>query len=333
MSRSKANWADEASRLAPRDSADAVGKVPPSSTEAAASTAAFSADIEDYFQVEALRRVCPRDRWETFEDRTEANTDRLLELLARHDALGTFFVLGWIAQRHPSLVRRIAAAGHEIASHGFDHELVYNQTPEVFRQDVRRARALLQDLSSQEVIGYRAPSYTIVERTLWALPILAQEGYRYDSSIFPIRRRRYGMPRAPRVPHLYTMESGLRLAEFPLPTIRLGGLNLPATGGAYLRLLPFGFQTWAVRRILAQNRGFTLNIHPWEIDPSQPRLSVDARTRWTHYHNLAHAATRLEGLLELARYRPIAAVLQSLNLLGEVALGDGSERCTHQAEG
>ncbi len=319
MSRHDVSWADETPRPAPSESTEPV--LATSSTATELSTAAFSADVEDYFQVEALRRVCPRERWETFEDRTEANTDRLLELLARHDALGTFFVLGWTAQRHPGLVRRIAAAGHEVASHGFDHELVYNQTPEAFRQDVRRARALLQDLSSQEVLGYRAPSYTIVARTLWALPILAEEGYRYDSSIFPIRRRRYGIPAAPRTPYMHTLESGLQLAEFPLPTIRLGGLNFPATGGAYLRLLPYGFQTWAVRRILEQNRGFALTIHPWEIDPSQPRFSVSVRTRWTHYHNLAHAARRLEGLLELARYRPISAVLRRLNLLDDVPLG------------
>ena len=277
--------------------------------------AAFSVDVEDYFQVEALRHLCPRQRWDQFADRTEANTDRLLDLLARHQARGTFFVLGWVASRHPGLVRRIAAAGHEIASHGFDHELVYRQSPDAFRADVRRARALLQDLSGQEILGYRAPSYTIVRRTLWALQILREEGYQYDSSIFPIHRRRYGMPGAPRWPHLRLLEGGRSITEYPLPTVRLGPFNLPATGGAYLRLLPFRFQMWAVRRIIVQKQPFLLTIHPWEIDPDQPRLPVGLRTRWTHYYNLKRTEERLEGLLELARYRPISEILRILSLL------------------
>jgi polysaccharide deacetylase family protein (PEP-CTERM system associated) len=281
----------------------------------ARSLAAFSADVEDWFQVEALRGLCPRSRWDTFEDRTCANTERLLALLEQHDVRGTFFVLGWCADRHPELVRRIAAAGHEIASHGFDHELVYNQTPEAFRADVRRARALLQDLSGQEVIGYRAPSYTIVERTLWALPILAEEGHRYDSSIFPIPRRRYGMPHAPRWPHRRNLDGTAGIAEFPLPTTRCGPFNLPATGGAYLRLLPYRFQSESLRRMLGESRPFVLTVHPWELDPDQPRMRVGLRTRWTHYHGLAHTAERLSGLLSLCAYRPLAAVLEELGLL------------------
>jgi polysaccharide deacetylase family protein (PEP-CTERM system associated) len=276
--------------------------------------AAFSADVEDYFQVEALRPFCPRDRWETFEDRTVVNTERLLELLGRHGARGTFFVLGWTAQRHPDLVRRIAGAGHEVGSHGFAHELVYNQTPEVFRDDIRRARSLLQDLSGQPVAGYRAPSYTIVERTLWALSILVEEGHTYDSSIFPIPRRRYGMPRAPRWPWTMRLPAG-RIVEFPLPTIPLGLGNLPATGGAYLRLLPYSLQRWAVRRMMAHRQPFVLTIHPWELDPEQPRFPVEFRSRWTHYHNLERAHTRLDGLLSIGSYCPLIDVLHALELL------------------
>jgi polysaccharide deacetylase family protein (PEP-CTERM system associated) len=279
--------------------------------------AAFSADVEDYFQVEALRGLFPRERWEECEDRTEPSTNRLLDLLERTGTRGTFFVLGWTALRHPDLVRRIVAGGHEIASHGFDHELVYNQTPEAFRQDVRRAKALLEDLSGQEVVGYRAPSYTIVQRTLWALPILAEEGYLYDSSIFPIPRRRYGMPKAQRWPHRITLKGSQGLAEFPLPTVRFGPLNMPATGGAYLRLLPFHFQRWALRRILEQKRAFVLTIHPWELDPEQPRLSVGLRTRWTHYSNLHRTEERLEALLGITTYIPISIVLQRMRLLQE----------------
>jgi len=287
----------------------------------ASNLAAFSADVEDYFQVESLRHLCPRDRWHTFEDRTTANTERLLALLDRTGTRGTFFVLGWTAARNPGLVQRIASAGHEVASHGFDHELVYNQSPAAYREDVRKARALLQDQSGQEVIGYRAPSYTIMSRTRWALSILAEEGYQYDSSIFPIPRRRYGMPGAYRWPHRMALENGASLVEFPLPTVRLGLFNLPTTGGAYLRLLPCGFQSWAVRRNLRHKRPFIVTIHPWETDPGQPRFSVSLRTRWTHYHNLHAASDRLEALLRLAAYRPISQVLFQLSLLDRVPIG------------
>jgi polysaccharide deacetylase family protein (PEP-CTERM system associated) len=279
------------------------------------SLAAFSTDVEDYFQAEALRRFCPREKWGSFEDRTEASTERLLAILAAHSIRGTFFVLGWTAERHPDLVRRIAAAGHEIGSHGSDHELIYRQSPEAYRQDIRRARELLRELSGQEVIGYRAPSYTIMTRTLWALPILAEEGYRYDSSIFPIARRRYGMPRANRWPHRLRIDDRLALAEFPLPTIRVGPLNLPATGGAYLRLLPLGIQQWSVKRMLRRRQPFVLTIHPWELDAAQPRFPVGGRTRWTHYHNLAASAGRLESLLALGHYRPIVEVISDLGLI------------------
>ncbi len=277
--------------------------------------AAFSVDVEDYFQVEALRPYCPRGQWASFEDRTERNTDRLLEILAAHSATGTFFVLGWTAQRHPDLVRRIAAAGHEVASHGFEHALVYTQSPDEFRQDVRQARELLRDLSGQEVVGYRAPSYTIMTRTLWALPILVEEGYRYDSSIFPIARRRYGMPRANRWPHKIRIDEERTIVEFPLPTLRLGPVNIPATGGAYLRLLPFELQRRTVRGLMAASRPFVLTIHPWELDPAQPRFPVGARTRWTHYHNLGQAQARLDHLLSLGKYRSIGEVLSDLGLV------------------
>jgi len=279
------------------------------------SRAAFSADIEDYFQAEALRSFCPRSAWDSFEDRTAANTERLLEILGSRGIRGTFFVLGWTAQRHPDLVRRIAAAGHEIGSHGFDHELIYRQDAKAFRQDIRRARQLLQDLSGQEVIGYRAPSYTIMTRTLWALGIIAEEGFRYDSSVFPIARRRYGMPSAPRWPHRIALDDGRSVVEFPLPTVRFGTLNAPATGGAYLRLLPLRFQQWTVGRMLRAGLPFVLSIHPWELDPGQPRFPVRPRTRWTHYHNLRNAETRLTTLLSMGRFQAQADVLRELDLL------------------
>ncbi len=279
------------------------------------SRAAFSIDIEDYYQVEALRSFCPRARWETFEDRLEPNTNRVLSLLEARQAKGTFYILGWVAERHPELVRQIAAAGHEIASHGYNHELIYNQSKTEFRDDITRARSLLQDISGQEIIGYRAPSYTIMKRTLWALPILAATGHRYDSSIFPIKRRRYGMPSAPRWPHRIELEKGLSIVEFPLPTIKIGPLNIPATGGAYLRLLPLNLQRWGIKRMIRAHRPFVLNFHPWELDPEQPVFPVKTMTKWTHYHNLNRAEMRLSNLLGLERYLTQAEVLNRVGLL------------------
>ncbi len=302
---------------------------PPCSPSEKPSLAAFSVDVEDYFQVEALRSFCPRDRWDGFESRVERNTERVLGILEKRGATGTFFVLGWIAERYPDLVKRISAAGHEVASHGSGHELIYNQSPGAFREDVKRSRALLQDLSGQEVIGYRAPSYTIMTRTLWALRVLAEEGFGYDSSIFPIARRRYGMPGARRWPHRVVLDAshdipgspspkgagGGWIAEFPLPTIKLGPLNFPATGGAYLRLLPLAMQRLALQRMIRSGRPFVLNFHPWELDPDQPPLPVGRRTRWTHYHNLNRAAGRLEDLLSLMRYQSQGAVLRRMGLI------------------
>lgn len=284
-------------------------------TASSASFAAFSVDVEDYFQVEALRSFCPRPKWESFEDRVVPNTERLLTLLDQESAKGTFFILGWIAKRHPDLIKRIAGQGHEVASHGLDHELVYNQDPDAFRMDVRDSRKLLQDLSGQEINGYRAPSYTIMKKTQWALPILAEEGYRYDSSIFPISRRRYGMPGANRWPHHLGLEEFKAFVEFPISTVRFGPLNVPATGGAYLRLLPLFLQKRFVTQILRENRPLVVNVHPWELDPGQPRFPVGLRTRWTHYHNLDQTESRLQSLLSLSSFRTQTDVLTDLGLL------------------
>ncbi|MBP6874682.1 MAG: DUF3473 domain-containing protein [Candidatus Eisenbacteria bacterium] len=184
-----------------------------------------------------------------------------------------------------------------------------------FREDIRRARFLLQDLSGQEVTGYQMPSYAIMARTMWALQILFEEGHRYDSSNFPIARRRYGIPRAERWPHRLDLGEGRSLAEFPLQTFRAGFLNVPATGGAYLRLPPFGLQAWSVQRMLAAGKPFVLSIHPWELDPEQPRFAVGGRTRWTHYHNLSRASDRLARLLAMGSYRPLSGILLDLGLL------------------
>jgi len=281
------------------------------------SLAALSVDVEDYFQVESLRRFCPRDRWPEFEDRTEASTHRVLDVLDAHQARATFFVLGWSAERHPGLVRQITQRGHEIASHGYAHELVTRQTPVEFRADVQRAKRLLEDLCGQPVVGYRAPSYTIVSSTRWALDILAQEGYLYDSSIFPIKRLRYGIPGAPRWPHQIDLGKGRTLVEYPLPTVKLGWINAPATGGAYLRLLPMSFQTRALKGLIKTRRPFVVNVHPWELDPEQPRFPVGARTKWTHYHNLNLTKNRLSAFLSLTKFRCQLDILRDLGFIAE----------------
>ncbi|HEY5471757.1 MAG TPA: XrtA system polysaccharide deacetylase, partial [Candidatus Limnocylindrales bacterium] len=276
----------------------------------------MTVDVEDYFQVSAFARVVARERWPEFESRVAANTDRLLGIFAEAGVRATFFVLGWVAERDASIVHRIAAAGHEIASHGYGHRLVYDQKPEEFRDDVRRGRALLQEASGQPVMGYRAPSFSITERSLWALDILIEEGFTYDASIFPIRHDRYGIPTAPR--HAFwigkgtaeqgssAFASGLRpdrpgfpsgfggttnpgtgLVEIPGSTIRLAGLNLPVGGGGYFRILPYWWTRTGIRRLNEkEGRPAIVYLHPWEVDPKQPRLAGSRLSRFRHYRNL-----------------------------------------------
>lgn len=255
---------------------------------------AMTVDVEDYYQVSAFERVVPREAWPTFESRVSANTDRLLGIFAEAGVRGTFFVLGWEAERDPAIVRRIAAAGHEVASHGTGHRLVYDQSPEEFREDVRRARGVLQAASGQAVNGYRAPSFSITGRSLWALDVLADEGYTYDTSIFPIRHDRYGIPTAPRHPH--RVRPGL--LEVPASTIRLAGQNLPVAGGGYFRLLPYWWTRFGIRRLNdAEGKPAIFYVHPWEVDPGQPRLDASRLSRFRHYRNLAETEGRLRRLL------------------------------------
>jgi polysaccharide deacetylase family protein (PEP-CTERM system associated) len=270
---------------------------------------AMSVDVEDYFHVSALAEVAPPAIWDRFEPRVEANTDRLLDLFAAAGVRSTFFVLGWVAQRHPALVTRIAGAGHEIASHGYDHQLVYDLTPEAFRQDVSRSRRLLEDQTGGPVVGYRAPSYSITRRSLWALDVLLEEGYRYDASIFPVHHDRYGIPDAPR--HHYAVERHAgRLLEVPPSTVRLASVNLPVAGGGYFRLLPYAWTRWGVTRLNHVERcPAVFYLHPWEIDPGQPRLrptSILSRIR--HYRNLHRTEPRLRRLLRDFRWAAVADV-------------------------
>lgn len=257
---------------------------------------AMTVDVEDYFQVEAFARTVPRDAWEGFPRRVEANTDRILALFAAAGVRATFFTLGWVAERHPALVRRIVAAGHELASHGHGHARVVTLSPEQFRQDVVRAKALLEDIGGVPVAGYRAPTFSIGPATPFAYPVLAETGHRYSSSIYPVRHDLYGAPDAPRFPHAVAEGA---LWEVPMTTIRMRGQNLPISGGGYFRLLPYAvFRRGLAAFNRAEGRGGMFYTHPWEIDPGQPRIGGAGRlSRFRHYLNLARTAPRLERLL------------------------------------
>jgi polysaccharide deacetylase family protein (PEP-CTERM system associated) len=277
---------------------------------------AFSVDVEDYFQVAALAPAIARESWSSRDSRVERNTGVILDLLAEQSIRGTFFVLGWIAERHPGLVRQIAAAGHEIASHGYSHQLIYTQSQEDFREETVRSKCLLEDLSSQAVIGYRAASFSITRRSLWALDVLAELGFRYDSSIFPIRHDRYGIPGASPDPGSVTTPSGATLIEFPMSAARFFGIKIPVSGGGYFRLLPYALTRHGLRKInKSRDQPFTFYLHPWEIDPGQPRVEVGWLSRFRHYTNLDRCEGRLRQLLGEFRFAPMCEVLRGRGLL------------------
>ncbi len=255
---------------------------------------ALTIDVEDYFQVSAFARYIDRASWDAIPCRAEANVERILALLAERRVKATFFTLGWIAERHPAIVRAIVAQGHELASHGYGHERASDLAPAAFRNDLVRAKALLEDLGGVEVLGYRAPSFSIGRANLWALECIRDTGHRYSSSIYPVRHDHYGMPDAPRFP--YQAIPGL--TEVPPTTVELFRRNWPAGGGGYFRLLPYPLSRWLLRRVnCVDGEPCMFYFHPWEIDPAQPPVAgIDARTRFRHYVNLDRTFERL-GLL------------------------------------
>ena len=257
---------------------------------------AMTVDVEDYFQVSAFNRTVPHASWDSRESRVCRNTERLLDLFAGANIKATFFVLGWVAERFPGLVRRIVGEGHELASHGFAHRLVYAQTSREFREDIRSARAALESAGGCRVFGYRAPSYSIVRKSLWALDVLIEEGYVYDSSIYPVRHDRYGIPDWTREVHRVRRPGG-SIWELPGSTIRVAGTNLPIGGGGYFRLLPYGWTRHGIRRLNAANQPAIFYLHPWEIDPEQPRIAAGRLSTFRHYRNLALTEGRLRRLI------------------------------------
>ncbi len=257
---------------------------------------AMTCDVEDYFQVSAFAPYIDRDSWPSRECRVEANMERILAIYERHGVKATFFTLGWIAERYPAMVKKIVAAGHELASHGYGHLRASDQTREQFDNDIRSSKALLEDIGGQAVLGYRAPSFSIGHANLWALEALQEAGYRYSSSIYPIAHDHYGMPDAPRFAFYPHGPDGL--LEVPVTTVNMLGRNLPAGGGGYFRLLPYALSRWMMQKVNREDRQPALfYFHPWELDPGQPRpQGLDAKSRFRHYVNIERMEGRLEQL-------------------------------------
>jgi polysaccharide deacetylase family protein (PEP-CTERM system associated) len=271
---------------------------------------AMTVDVEDYFHVSALAEVISRRDWNSMEYRAERSTERLLTLFDECRVKCTFFVLGWVANRSKSLIRKLHDAGHEVACHGLTHELVYRQTPQIFREETAQSKAMLEDIIGGPVLGYRAASYSITSESLWALDILCELGFKYDSSIFPIAHDRYGIPGAATKPGEFVTAQGNRIVEFPLSTVGLLGWRLPVAGGGYFRLLPYAYTRWGLSKINREDCiPFVFYLHPWEIDPDQPRFAASRLSRFRHYTNLSKCESRLRRLIRDFDFTNMARVL------------------------
>jgi len=274
---------------------------------------ALTIDVEDYYQVSAFESVVRFEDWDQYESRVERNTYRILDILDEHKTKATFFVLGWVAERQPKLVKAIHERGHEVASHGYAHQRVYHQTPDQFRQETRRSKQILEDAICQPIIGYRAASYSITEKSLWALDILLEEGFLYDSSIFPVRHDLYGIPHHHRFFHLIKRDGRGILGEFPLSTFRMFGLNVPVAGGGYLRLFPYVVTRLAIKSLNVRKKQLAVvYLHPWEIDPGQPRLPGGIRSRFRHYVNLKETERTFQKLLHDFRFDTLKSIYNRL---------------------
>lgn len=287
---------------------------------------ALSFDVEEHFQVAAFWSTMRRRQWDNYESRVERNVEKILSILSVQAVRATFFVLGWVAQKHPELVRTIASYGHEIASHGFGHELITSQTPALFREDIRNSKDILENIIGGPVHGYRAPSFTITSETKWALPILAEEGYVYDSSIFPIQHDRYGMPGANPWCHLLETPAGA-LWEVPPSTLRMGPIRLPIAGGGYFRLYPYQILRNLLTRAATEGQPLVMYFHPWELDPDQPRMEGSLVSKFRHYLNLRKTESRLQQLVKDFRFASIREAVDTVGVAcadRERALGIGA---------
>jgi polysaccharide deacetylase family protein (PEP-CTERM system associated) len=279
---------------------------------------ALTIDVEDYFHVSGFEGCVDRSQWDDFPSRVEDNTHRIMDILAAAGVHGTFFVLGWVAERHPELVKDIRAAGHEIGSHGYWHRLIYTQTPDEFRADLRRGRDLLQEVLGQAVTAYRAPSFSITRQSLWALDVLAEEGFLVDSSIYPTRHDRYGIPGAPLEPHRIERAGGT-LWEFPPPVYRFAGRPLAVGGGGWFRLYPYPLTRGCLRAVNRAGRPVAAYLHPWELDPDQPRLAPGRMAAFRHYVNLRRTEARLKQFLRDFRFGSLSESLAAWRNEGVLA--------------
>lgn len=272
---------------------------------------ALTIDIEDYFNASVFDPVIDRKDWTGLESRVEKNTERILSLLDEKGIKATFFILGWVAATHPHIVREINSQGHEIGSHGYYHQLIYSISKEHFREDIRRSKKILEDLINHQVLAFRAPTYSITKRSMWAIDILIEEGFLYDSSIFPIRHDRYGVPEAPRFPYIIKSTAG-QIIEFPPSTARLFNKNFPVSGGAYLRILPYIYTKWGIKKINSEEKKPALiYFHPWELDKEQPRINLTALSQFRHYTNLDKMGNKIERLLTDFEFATVTEVLNS----------------------
>jgi polysaccharide deacetylase family protein (PEP-CTERM system associated) len=276
---------------------------------------ALSVDVEDYFHVSAFAKNIRYQDWETFPRRVDDNTRRLLDIFEAFRVKATFFVLGWVAERESKLIKEIAARGHEVACHGYSHQLVYHQSKETFQEETLRAKSILEELVQQPVLGYRAASYSITETSKWALDVLVEAGFVYDSSIFPIRHDRYGIPDAIKHPHHLTTPDGGSIVEFPLSTAKLFGYNLPIAGGGYFRLYPYAVTRIGLAQVNRARQPFIFYLHPWEIDPTQPKIKTNLLSHFRHYNSLAKCEPRLNRLLQDFEFSTVHNVLKNQNLM------------------
>jgi len=273
---------------------------------------ALTVDLEDYYQVSAFNKEIGEEQWGLQEDRVERSTDVLLECFAETQHKATFFTLAWVAEQHPQIIDRIVKQGHEIACHSLRHRTVYKMSPREFRDDTRRAKDLLEEAAGTMVVGYRAPSFSITEKSLWAFEVLAYLGFRYDSSIFPVQHPDYGMPAISRSPFVVKTRGG-RVVEFPLPTLEFAGRRSPLAGGAYLRLLPYWYTRWGIRYLNAkENRSVCVYLHPWEVDPGQPHLNGSLSSRMRHKLGLRGLAVKLRRLLSEFEFCPLSTLVEEI---------------------
>ena len=276
---------------------------------------ALTIDVEDYFHVTALAKSVDRKEWPLLESRVERNTQKLLRLFDGTSVKGTFFVLGWVAERYPEVVREIVGQGHELACHGYSHQLIYNQKRDEFREDTIRAKKLLEDISGQPISGYRAASYSITDKSRWAIEVLVEVGFEYDSSIVPVKHDLYGMEGSLAFPFRFQLQNGKTLKEFPPSTIELMGQRFPIGGGGYFRLFPYWFTRWGLSRLnRVSEMPFAFYLHPWEIDPDQPKIMADRKSTFRHYNNLEKCESRLKRLLIDFRFDTMQSVLKDMPL-------------------